>query len=427
MAKKVLTDRTLKALKPAPKGKRHEILDAVVPGLAVRVTDRADAKGKAAQISFILIARFPGSSKGHPTRRKIGDYGAITLEGARDTARAWLELIRRGIDPREQERRAREAEAVKRENTFGAIAEEYFETHLKGQRKAAAVEREVRRELLPLWQNKPITEITQNDVRILIKAIVRRPAPTHAHSIYNHVRTIFNWAIGSGEIEGLATSPCDRLKPKQLIGVKNKRQRVLTDAELSAYVRAADQLSYPLGAMFKFLLLTGQRLSEVSNAHWREFDLKAKVWTVPPERFKSDSAHLVPLTDDMVALLESLPRYNGGDFLFTTTRGKKPVNGFSKAKAQLDSLMTVELGETPDFVNHDIRRTVRTRLSGLKVPENVAEMVIGHGKKGLARVYDQHTYLDEMREALELWNGRLRSITTTPPDNVVVLPERVNA
>ena len=51
----------------------------------------------------------------------------------------------------------------------------------------------------------------------------------------------------------------------------------------------------------------------------------------------------------------------------------------------------------------------------------VAEMVIGHGRKGIQRVYDQHSYEDEMREALELWAARLRDIVTPPPENVVRL------
>ncbi len=70
---------------------------------------------------------------------------------------------------------------------------------------------------------------------------------------------------------------------------------------------------------------------------------------------------------------------------------------------------------------HDIRRTVRTRLASLRVADEVAEMVIGHGRKGIQRVYDQHSYLPEMREALELWSNRLRSIVEPPPDNIVKL------
>jgi hypothetical protein len=61
----------------------------------------------------------------------------------------------------------------------------------------------------------------------------------------------------------------------------------------------------------------------------------------------------------------------------------------------------------------------------LRVPDMVAEMVIGHGRKGLQRVYDQHRYVDEMREALELWAARLRDIVTPPPENGVRMRERV--
>jgi hypothetical protein len=61
----------------------------------------------------------------------------------------------------------------------------------------------------------------------------------------------------------------------------------------------------------------------------------------------------------------------------------------------------------------------------LRVSDMVAEMVIGHGKRGLGRVYDQHRYVDEMREALELWAGRLRDIANPAPENVVELRVKV--
>jgi len=54
---------------------------------------------------------------------------------------------------------------------------------------------------------------------------------------------------------------------------------------------------------------------------------------------------------------------------------------------------------------------MRTRLAGLRVPEQVAELVIGHGKRGLARVHDQHRYVSEMYEALELWAQEMGRIT----------------
>jgi hypothetical protein len=68
-----------------------------------------------------------------------------------------------------------------------------------------------------------------------------------------------------------------------------------------------------------------------------------------------------------------------------------------------------------------LRRTLRTHLSALRIPDHVAELTIGHARQGLQRVYDVHRYETEMREALTLWAARLRSIVEPPPPNVVPL------
>ena len=97
----------------------------------------------------------------------------------------------------------------------------------------------------------------------------------------------------------------------------------------------------------------------------------------------------------------------------------------NKIKAELDRRMSSILGkESQPWVIHDIRRTMRSHLSALRIPDHVAKMVIGHGRKGLQRVYDQHRYEAEMREALTLWAGRLRSIVEAPPANVVAIKRR---
>lgn len=204
----------------------------------------------------------------------------------------------------------------------------------------------------------------------------------------------------------LAEFPGDHISAKRLIGERRPRQRVLNDDELRAFWAATSQMDYPYGPCFRMLLLTGQRKSEVGKAQWGEFDLPNKLWTVPPERFKSDATHLVPLSDDVMELLNELPRWAGGDYLFSASGGRRPVAAFSGAKAQLDALM----GEVPAWVGHDLRRTLRTHLSALRIPDHVAEMVIGHGRKGIQRVYDQHAYQAEMREALQAWAARLRAI-----------------
>ena len=118
---------------------------------------------------------------------------------------------------------------------------------------------------------------------------------------------------------------------------------------------------------------------------------------------------------------KSLPRFDGGDYVFTSTHGRKPISSFSRAKRALDSKMLAELGELPPYVLHDVRRSMRTGLSALPVPDLIRELVIGHTKPGLHKIYDQHAYVDEKRHALELWWARLQAIVEPPPDNIVAM------
>jgi integrase len=420
--RKTLTDRTVNSLKAAPAGKRYVVADVVVPALGVRVTDRGHR-------TYVVGARFPGSK--HFKRRELGEVGAITLGDARETTRRWLELIKLGRDPAEIERRKREENRLIASNTFGAVVDDFVIRHLRGKRKAAVVEREIRKELAA-WMTRPIAEITRRDVVELIEAIVDRPAQAYARNIFDHVRGVFNFAIARG-FYGIEHSPTDRLKPRDLIGAKRMRDRVLNDDELWAVWRATGQTPYPYGPFVRMLMLTGSRLSEVAGARWREFDIeREKVWIIPSARFKMNAEHRVPLTPDMIALLAELPRWKKGDFLFSMD-GAKPYNGFSKSKERLNRrvlrswraagrIRGVDRREhrIEGWTPHDLRRTVRTRLSALRVPEPIAELVIGHARRGLARVYDQHRFEDEKREALTAWNALLKSIVDPPPIGNVV-------
>jgi integrase len=425
----VLTERAIAALKPAEPGKRYQLMDTLVHGFGVRVTDRGER-------SFIFYARYPG--KPGPARRRLGQVGKLSLSEARDKAKEWRAQIERGIDPAVEKERARREEEERRENSFAAVAREFIRMAVIGpnpakpkQRKGLEVARDIEREFISRWGKRPITDITQRDVIKVIDAAVERGSPYQAHNLLGHVRRLFNWAIARGVYGLRERSPCDRMKPKEVIGKKALRQRVLKNDELRAFWRATESAGYPYGPLFRMLALTGQRKSEVAGARWREFDVEKRLWVIPAERMKMDAAHVVPLTDEVLALLAQLPRFKQGDRLFSTTFGAKPVNGFSKAKELLDRRMLVALREgeehpdeieLPPFVIHDIRRTMRTGLSALPVPDMVRELVIAHARPGLHKVYDQYAYLDEKRHALELWAARLRSIVDPPPGaNVVAL------
>jgi integrase len=405
MAKRALTDRTIKSLakKPAKPGRTYDVPDALVPGLAVRVMSSGAR-------TFVLVTRFPGRK--NPTRRSLGAYGAITLDAARERARVWLDLIRRGIDPGVEEERQRTAELRKQAHTFAAVAEEYIKVHVSKTRQAAAVEIAIRREFIARWGERPIAGITSQDVLAVIDAAIERGAPYRAHNLLAFVKSLFNWAIARPNY-GLETSPCDRLKPKQIIGKKQARQRILSDAEIRALWSCAETMDYPYGPLIKLLLITGQRLNEVARATWGEFDLDKKLWTIPAARMKAAAAHTVSLSDEALKVLRTLPRFKQGEHLFSTTYGELAINGFSKQKRRLDELMAERLGTVEEFRFHDIRRTMRTGLSALPVPDMVRELVIAHAQPGLHKVYDQHKYDAEKRQALDLWAARLQQILVT--------------
>ena len=277
------------------------------------------------------------------------------------------------------------------------------------------------------WGKRPITDITQADVLVVTDALKKRGKPAMAHAQFRYIRAFFGWATGR---YGLERSPVAGVCPKRDIGKRRIRQRVLNDEEIFCFWRAARRTNYPFGPMYQLLALSGLRLTEVSDARWREFDLKAHLWTIPAERMKAAEAHEVPLTDDMLAILSALPRFHKGDFLFSTTFGVKPISGFSKAKARLDRRMLLTWRALGDdrrgkafepFVIHDIRRVVRTNLARLLVPDLIAELLIGHRPGGLHRVYVRHTYRAEKLQALERWGQHLRAIVEPAPDNVVAL------
>jgi integrase len=406
--KRTLTDRTLRSLKP--KDKPYDIRDTEVRGLRVRVMPSG-------QRSFVLLARHSGKHSA-PTRRALGVYDVMSLEEARDEAREWQKLIKKGVDPSTVRQRQRVDKEREQKNTFRAVLEAFNKDKLEGLRRGHEVNRDLEKLAEDTgWGGRPITEITALEVRDVIKQYKDRGKIHHAHNLLGYIRRLFNWAIDQQVYVGLESSPCDRLKPNAIIGEKKLRNRILNDTELRAAWIAADRIGYPYGPLFKLSMLTGQRKSEVAEARWSEFDLAKNIWTIPAERMKTDAAHIVPLSDDAISVLKALPRPNGGDYLFSVSNGGTPVAAFSAAKHLFDTEIVKALRENDvkaklsHFVIHDIRRTVRTGLSAIpNISDLVRELVIGHTKPGLHKVYDQYAYLDEKRFALDAWAARLRGI-----------------
>jgi integrase len=386
----------------------------------------------------VLVCRVPGSK--NPTRLWLGDYGALTLEKARHKAREWRDLIKQGKDPRDVEARQREAEIKAASNTFAAVAGDFIRGKLPNERKGREVERDIRRDFIPALGERPITQITDIDIVSIIKAkTIGAPKGAQARNLLGIANRLFAWAKAQ-RIYGLTANPCADLHPKSLIGTKRKRNRILSDDEIFACWRSTKRLGYPAAPVYRLLMLTGLRLNEAADASWSEFDLRNQVWVIPEARMKAKNEeareHAVPLTKDLLKILDDLPRFNGGDYLFSTTSGAKPAWISSKIKKRLDRRMLRTLRalarkrgddpkkvQLPAWVNHDVRRTVRTRLSRLNISEEVREAILAHVRPGIKSVYDHYQYLPEKRDALERWAIKLGEIVAPPSEasNVVAL------
>ncbi len=155
------------------------------------------------------------------------------------------------------------------------------------------------------------------------------------------------------------------------------------------------------------MILTGARLREVANAKRSEIDATARTLTVPKERHKSKRGHVIPLSDAAWSLIEALPRFNEGEFLFSTTSGVKPVSGFSKTKERLHKAAALNVDFRP---HHDYRAACETRLAALGFNQDVRDAVMSHAKPGLQRVYNLHGYLDEKRAALDAYAAHILKV-----------------
>jgi integrase len=392
--RKTLTDRVIRALKPAADQKPYDVMHTGMPAFGVRVMPSRNNEKPVK--SFILVARYAGIN---PTRRSLGRYGGeITLDQAIEKARRWLDLIAQGKDPADEVKRIAEEAARRRINTVAAVIEDYIELEVPRQRRGTNVARELRRVIVPLWGKRPIAGLTRAEVQAMIEAVrdkgtvamlethgiklkrgYDRPTPTYARNLLSYLKTLFSWAIERGAY-GLDSSPCDHVRAERILGARRQRDRSLSHDELFAFWRAALRTPYPVGPAYQLLALAGLRKNEVMGAERGEFDLRAaRVWTIPAARMKgrngSARPHAVPLTPRMTAIIEAL---NGTKFLFT--KGERPYDLDDEDKANLDRRMLRTLramarrrGEDPNsvvlppWVNHDLRRTLRSALSQVRI------------------------------------------------------------
>jgi integrase len=414
--KKKLTDRKLASVKPAEKGKRLVIWDGEVPNFGVRVTD----KGKR---TFVLVHRF---GKKSPRPREVGVYPAMTLSDARTKARGWLELLSRGIDPA-----AESAAAEANPQTLSDALDRFAKDHLSRRRTGESVERSLRMEFLAqrkddngnwatdqdllkkgcgAWRGKALAAIDRKEIVRLVVGVHDSGRPIQANRLLSYLKKLFNFCVERGLLD--ASPALNVKKPSE----ENKRDRVLSDAEIRAVWKACDGL-YAFGRAIRLLIITGQRRSEVGQMEWNELDVKKRLWTIPAARTKAGRLHVVPLSD---LAIEQIGDQVTGQFVFSTGhRGDVPIAAWALAKRQLDAAITADLGQPiPAWHLHDLRHTCATGLAALGTDRITISKILNHAEGGITSRYDQHDRNDEKRRALNKWARQIGRIIN--PDSTVV-------
>jgi integrase len=394
--------------------------DGAVKGLGLKVTPT----GKKI---YILKYRMAGG-RAAPTRRfTIGDSGGWTPKTARIKARALLSQISDGHDPMLEKQR-------ERVGTMKALVADYIKAFEQdGARDAGEAGRIMNRIIVPAWGSRATASIGKADVRYLVKSIHRRGAPVMANRTLSVIKRLFAYAVENDLVEH---HPAPTMKP---LATEESRHRTLSDSELIEVWRAADSLGWPFGQAVKLMILTGQRREEVGGLAKSEIDRPKGLWSLPPERTKNNQPHDVHLTPQMLAVLDALP--NVSKKLYFTTTGDTPISGWSKAKTQLDAKILAgrqeaakaagmdldEVKPMADWIFHDLRRTMTTKLNELGVSEKVADILINHRAKkkgGVAAVYNRYQYMAERKAALELWCRHFDQLLCGQPaaSNVVHMP-----
>ncbi|CCF19958.1 putative Site-specific recombinase, phage integrase family [Pseudorhizobium banfieldiae] len=416
-----LTEEGISSLPPAAAGMRYDVADLQTPNLFIRVGTKKKV--------FVYVARFAGGKS--PTRKTIGVFPAMSLEEARATALQWSREVQRGLDPKEERKIAERERLMLRRRTFRSVMEDYIVDlpTRKRNRHVANDIMTIRHNMLDpagnSWLEKPIADVTDADIAKLLEDIRDRPARAQAFNCLALLKGFFHWTMfpaRRGEY-GVTANPVANITPADLKLWKNKRKVLPTVYQLRAYMMAARATPYPYGPFFEAVIFTGAvRKAELARSRWSEFDLHMALWTVPASRVKNGEEqpeHLVPLTYTMISLLDRLRRNQPaghGYYVFSTTYGQKPINGFGKAMKAFRGRIDDALREiapaagSQHIILHDTRRLVRSALSALDVPDVVAELIIGHGRKGIEGVYDQYKYLPQMRNALDRFTERLHFI-----------------
>lgn len=313
----------------------------------------------------------------HGTRRTmgLGACSSVTLADARSKAAEALAKVKNGTDPL-VERAAVALQAVQQSTTFKDVADEYIASHRHGWKNikhAQQWENTLAQYVHPLLGTKQVDTITTADVLAILKPIWQTKAETATR-----IRSRIELVIDAAKAQSLSEAPnparwkghLDKLLPKRTKASKGHHAALDYRQMPAFYQRLMTERDSLSATALAITILTACRTSEVLLAQWSEIDLTTNMWVIPATRMKAGNEHRVPLTAEVLSLLERLPTREG--FLFPGAKKDKSLSNMAM------TMVLRKLGRD-DLTVHGFRSTFRDwAAETTSHPNMVCEMALAH-------------------------------------------------
>jgi len=317
--------------------------------------------------------------------------------------------------------------ALIEEMSVGSV-EELFQSYVDHLNEAGRASwHEVERALLSSIKTTPAADqlgrdraaksISSKEVQQVLEEVHKR-APSMAAHLRSYLHGAFAYGI-SREFDYARPDQDIRFDiTKNPVGVIPRnanafkaRDRFLAFDEVKQLLENIDKYCVARTACFFHLIFAvgGQRVKEVLEAPFDEFNFKEKLWTIPGERTKNGKDHLVPLTARAIRVVKSIQSMNTDKSCFLFPKRWRPnetmpctsINDIVKKFCHKEE---IELWRPSD-----IRRTCRTHLSESGVEPHLLNWHFNHGDQGVGeRHYDKSHHLDEKRVVMKRWDELLK-------------------
>ena len=388
----MLTDVALKNLKPREK--------------AYKVTDR-DGLYVQVSTSGTLTFRLDYRLHGRRETLTLGKYGpsGLSLARAREATIDAKRAVFEGRSPAQEKQR--DKRRIKEAKSFGEFGERWLVKAPMADSTRAMRRSIFERELLPVWKNRLLTEITPDDLRAHCGKIVDRGAPATAIHVRDILKQIYGFAILHGE---KVANPADDVGPASIATFVPK-DRSLSPTEIRVMLKQLDHVATlpTIRLGMRLFLLTMVRKSELQDAVWDEVDFENAVWTIPKERMKRSKAHNVYLSQQCLDIMIALKTCAGNSRYLLPSRYDADAP-MSRATFNRVTYAVVERAQKEGlplepFTVHDLRRTGSTLLNELGFNSDWIEKCLAHEDGRSSRgVYNKAEYEHQRRHMMQEWS-----------------------